>query len=142
MLKVTRNRSRQNSGFTLLELLLVMAILVVLAGMAGFAVINMNTNALQKAATVQINTFERQCDAFRLNVGYFPAKLDDLHKMPSDGNMTQIKWGGPYCKDPIPMDPWDQPYKYSIDQNNDRVVISSSGPDRQSGTQDDIPQIQ
>ena len=134
------SKRNRRQAFTLLELLLVMAILVVLAGLAGFSVISMQKGALSKAAYIQVQNLEDQCKAYKLNVGTFPAKLDDLHILPS--GMEQFKWGGPYLEDPVPMDPWGQPYKYNRDEQNDRVSIVSAGPDLQAGTQDDIPQVQ
>ena len=134
----TRSRNRR-SGFTLLELLLVMAILVVLASLAGFSVLNMRSNALSRAASIQISSFESMCKAYKLQVGMFPNTLDDLHVQPA--GMTKITWGGPYLEDPVPMDPWQRPYTYVADDMNDRVTITSNGPDGQANTEDDIPQI-
>jgi general secretion pathway protein G len=130
-------RRRRNSGFTLLELLLVMAILVVLASLSTFAVLGLQRNALSKAAATEIQNLKSQCIAFKLHVGNFPSSLDDLYAPPS--GMTPSQWGGPYVQDPIKGDPWKQPYKYSADEANDRVMITSNGPDRQEGTADDIP---
>lgn len=130
-------RNRRNSGFTLLELLLVMAILVVLASLSTFAVLGLQRNALSKAAATEISNLKSQCIAYKLHVGVFPTSLDDLFVPPS--GMTQIQWGGPYVQEQIKGDPWKQPYNYSADEANDRVNITSNGPDRQQGTQDDIP---
>ena len=135
-----QTRSRRRKGFTLLELLLVMAILVVLASLAGFSVMSMRAGALSRAAFVQIQSLEDQCKAYKLNVGNYPNTLDDLHIMPS--GLTAMTWGGPYLDDPVPMDPWNNPYNYTKDELNDRVTITSNGKDGQSGTQDDIPQVQ
>jgi general secretion pathway protein G len=54
--------------------------------------------------------------------------------------MTKSQWGGPYLDDPVPMDPWGNAYKFAADELNDRVTITSSGKDRQSGTEDDVPE--
>ena len=134
----TRSRNRR-SGFTLLELLLVMAILVVLASLAGFSVLNMRSNALARTAFIQIEMLESNCKAYKLQVGVFPNTLDDLHVQPA--GMTRITWGGPYLEDPVPLDPWQRPYTYTADDMNERVTITSNGPDGQAGTEDDIPQI-
>jgi general secretion pathway protein G len=132
-----KTRSRQNAGFTLLELLLVMAILVVLASLSTFAVLGLQRNALSKAALTEINNLKSQCIAYKLHVGVFPTALDDLYAAPS--GMTPIQWGGPYIQEQVKGDPWKTPYNYSADEATDRVMISSNGPDRQQGTADDIP---
>lgn len=132
-----RARIRRKSGFTLLELMLVMAILVVLASLATYSVLSLQRSALSRAAEAEISTLKDQCKMFKLTVGNFPASLDDLHTLPS--GMSQSLWGGPYLEEPLKGDPWRQPYKYSADDANDRVTITSNGPDKQEGTADDIP---
>lgn len=130
-------RNRRKTGFTLLELLLVMAILVVLASLSTFAVLGLQRNALSKAALTEISNLKNQCTAYKLHVGVFPTSLNDLYSPPS--GMTPIQWGGPYLQEQLKGDPWKQPYNYSADETNDRVTITSNGPDRQQGTADDIP---
>ena len=132
-----KHRRPKNSGFTLLELLLVMAILVVLASLSIFAVLNLQTGAYRKSAFLQIKNLEEACTMFKLNVGSFPQTLDDLRTMPS--GMNQAQWGGPYIKVTVPADPWNRPYTYTADDANERVIITSNGPDGQAGTADDVP---
>ena len=133
-----RVRRTQRSGFTLLELLLVMAILVVLASLSTFAILGLQKSSLQRSAFLQIRMLEDACTMYKLNVGSFPSTLDDLYTNPS--GMTKSQWGGPYINDPIPMDPWRRPYTYNADEQNDRVVITSAGPDGQAGSDDDVPE--
>lgn len=135
----TRKLGKKRSGFTLLELLLVMAILVVLASLATVAVLSMQRNALRSTALLEIKTLSKACKMYKLQVYSFPAKLEDLHTLPSGLDMNS--WGGPYVEDAIDGDPWHRPYQYSPDDANDVVMISSSGPDGQSGTDDDVPDL-
>lgn len=132
-----KRQGRRNSGFTLLELLLVMAILVVLAGLSTVAVINLQRGAYQKTALVEIETMEKACKMYKLNAGSYPATLDDLYTNPT--GMSRAQWGGPYLDKPISNDPWQSPYSYTKDELNDRVTITSPGPDKQTGTEDDVP---
>ncbi len=132
------DRHVQRSGFTLLELLLVMAILVVLASLSTFAILNLQSSSLQKAAQVQVETFKDACTMYKLSVGSFPRTLNDLHALPS--GMTQAQWGGPYLDSRIPNDPWGRPYNYAPDNVSQSVQITSNGPDGQRNTNDDVPQ--
>ena len=130
----------RNSGFTLLELLLVMAILVVLASLSTFAILNLQKTSLQKTAFMEIETLKKACKMYRLTVGSFPQKLDDLHANPSGLSRTQ--WGGPYLEKSIQADPWQRAYTYSADELSGVVTIQSAGPDGQAGTEDDVPDPQ
>lgn len=130
-------RRQRNSGFTLLELLLVMAILVVLASLSTFAILSIKSTSLQKTAYLEIQTLSKACKMYKLNVGSFPAKLDDLYANPS--GLSRIQWGGPYVDEPVSADPWQRAYKYTPDDANERVMITSSGPDGRAGTEDDVP---
>ena len=136
-MKIKRQKFDRNSGFTLLELLLVMAILVVLASLSTVAIFSMQKSAYSKNALVEIKTLKDACKAYRLNVGSFPSQLDDLYNNPS--GLSRAAWGGPYVEEPVEGDPWNRPYKYTADEANDMVTITSSGPDGASGTDDDIP---
>jgi len=131
-----RNR-RRNQGFTLLELMLVVAILVVLAGLSSFAFLNMQRNTYSRAAAADISMLKQACLAFKINVGRFPSTLEELVIPP--GGMSPAQWGGPYLESPNIADPWGRPYMYSADDLSDRVFITSVGPDGQQGTADDIP---
>ena len=139
-IKRTKKTAGRNSGFTLLELLLVMAILVVLASLSGFAIIGMQKNALSKSAFIEIQSLEKACTAYRLNVGTFPQKLDDLYSPPN--GLSQAQWGGPFIEKPVKADPWRREYTYSADEAMGKVNIRSAGPDGQSGTPDDVPNPQ
>ena len=73
---------------------------------------------------------------YKLNVGAFPSKLQDLSTQPA--GMDLATWGGPYLGKPVVKDAWSQHYKYMPDERNNTVLIQSAGPDGQMGSQDDI----
>lgn len=133
-----RSRNQRRAGFTLMELLLVMAILVVMGGMVSFAFLNIQQNSMGDLTQTQINTFEEACMSFKLTHNRFPNKLDELVTVPS--GMSERQWRGPYLEgDKLPADPWANPYDYSKDERKNMVTIRSPGPDGQINTEDDIP---
>lgn len=132
-----RRFRRRNKGFTLLELMLVVAILVVLAGLATFAIGTMQKSAYSRIAGAEIAKLKDACMMFKLDVGRFPATLDELFSPPA--GLPPGRWSGPYLQEPVTGDPWGRPYTYVPDEATDRVIITSNGPDGVQGTADDIP---
>jgi general secretion pathway protein G len=119
-------------AFTLMEVLLVLAILVILGGMVGLMYQNVQGGANVKAAKTQINLLQQAVKMYQLNVQDLPA---DLNALISNPGMDDAEWGGPYIEK-LPQDPWGQPYNYTIQDG--KAVISSNGPDKQANTADDI----
>jgi general secretion pathway protein G len=119
-----------------MEILLVAAILVIIASMATLGFTAMQRSATSKLTLNEIKSLETGCNMFKITHLKFPNKLEELVQPVQGMNTTQ--WGGPYVKVSDFNDPWGQEYKYSVDEVNDRVLITSAGPDRQPGTEDDI----
>ena len=133
-----RRRSR-SSGFTLMEILLVLAILVVLGAMVGVGYNRVQINAMKSAARTQITLLEGAAKLYTLDVGSPPSSLDYLITEPTD-IPNPAKWQGPYLeKEQLPVDPWNQPYQYEIiDPATAKFRIWSNGPDQQPGSNDDL----
>lgn len=137
--KTTLRRSAMNrkaarrAAFTLMEVLLVLAILVILGGMVGVMYQNVQVGANKKAASAQIAQLQQAVKLYQLSAQSYPGKLEDLMSNPG---MDDATWGGPYIEK-IPVDPWQNPYVFSV-QDGGKPVISSNGPDGQSNTADDI----
>ena len=94
----------------------------------------------ESAASVEIKTLANACKMYKLNVGSFPAKLQDLSQLPS--GLNQAQWAGPYLDPPIVNDPWNRPYKYSPNDETNTVSIQSAGPNGEFGTLDDLSNAQ
>lgn len=132
-----RSRRRRH-GFTLIEVLLVLAILVVLGAIVGVNVMNAQRRAQADTAKAQISSLEGLMQQFALDVGGYPTTdqgLAALSQAPGDLR-NPAKWRGPYSDKEIPDDPWGNPYQYEL--QGEQIRIWSFGPDRQNGTADDI----
>ncbi len=131
--KLIRHR-RVRSGFTLIEVLLVLAILVVVAGFVVVNAVGVSDEANKKAVRTQINSVSGFVNIYRLNVGSYPTSLDSLYQQPAD-LADPSKWSAVMDK-AVPADPWGHPYEYKHDGT--KFEIRCVGPDGQSNTADDI----
>ena len=128
-------------GFTLMEVLLVLAILVILAGMALPAYQSIQRGAYNRAARAQMGAFDTALDAYRMDLGDYPMTGQGLQALlvpPGDvGDVSQGNW--PYLKKEV-LDPWGRPYQYEYPGRNNPYGpdIWSMGQDGASGTPDDI----
>ena len=137
-----RRRRTAGRGFTLVEVLLVLVILVVIASLVVTAIGPARRQANIRAARAQIGIFESALGLFQLDIGDYPQTdqgLEALREAPSDLNKPEA-WAGPYLQKPVPNDPWGQPYQYEYPGTHDELMpdIWSMGPDMIEGSDDDI----
>lgn len=117
-----------SSGFTLLELLVVMVIIGLLAGFVAPKYFSQVGKSQVKTAHVQIDGLEKALDLYRLDIGHYPNAeqgLNALYTRPSN----EPKWDGPYLKKPVPFDPWGNPYVYRQPGNHGDFDLYSFGKD-------------
>jgi len=135
-----RRRRCRRSGFTLIEVLLVLAILVVLGSLAVGLFTNTQKKANIKAAQAQINLLDTPITEYHLELKQYPSSLEALIAPPADLPPGAM-WGGPYLKDnQVPIDPWGSPYQYAAPGSNNPqgYDLWSLGPDGVEGSEDDI----
>jgi general secretion pathway protein G len=106
--KANRPARRADGAFTLVELLLVMTILAILAGIVLPKMAGRGEEARQKAAITQISTLGTALGAYEVDNGNYPRTLQSL--MVKD--RSAMNWHGPYMEKDIPNDPWGHPYVY------------------------------
>ena len=127
--KLYRKSKGRQRGFTLVELLLVLVILALIAGLVLPGIIGKAESAKAKAASSQISRIGMSVESFYLDTGVTPSSLDDLVNEPPG----VTGWNGPYIKNTLLKDPWGEPYKYAVPGEHGDFDIWSYGADRQQG---------
>ena len=125
-------QARLKRGFTLLELLVVMVIIGLLAGIVApqyFAQIG-KSNA--KVARAQIESFGQALDQYRLDVGQYPSSEQGLLAL-RNAPQQAARWQGPYLKRDVPDDPWGRAYVYKRPGQHGEYDLVSLGADGQPG---------
>ncbi len=127
------NRLRTTEhGFTLLELLVVMVIIGLLAGIVAPQYFSQLGKSNAKVAKAQIESFGQALDQYRLDVGQYPTAEQGLAALRvAPANMA--KWAGPYLKRDIPVDPWGNPYQYKAPGQHGDYDLISLGSDAAPG---------
>jgi general secretion pathway protein G len=141
MKRITRNRiGPVRSAFTLIELLLVMVILVILASIVVPKMSGYSEKARLTKAKTEISSFDTALAAFEVDCGRYPSDQEGLQALVTQPQGADGWKPGGYMKSVPATDPWGKPYIYHFPgtHNTSEPDISSSGPDQQEGTADDI----
>jgi general secretion pathway protein G len=129
-----RRRAAGRSAFTLLELLLVLAILVVLGGIVLVNFTGASDRANVNATITQLNSLKQAVQMYRITMNTLPKSLEELRDGPSD-SAKKAKWTGPIIET-IPDDAWGNAIKYEVKGNG--FELRSAGLDGQMNTEDDL----
>jgi len=132
-----QQRLGNNRGFTLIELMVVMVILGILAGLIVPRIMDRPEEARRTKAGVQIQSIEQALKLYKLDNGQYPTTeqgLQALVEPPATGNLAK-KWrtGGYLEKGKVPKDPWENDFIYICPGLHGDFDLSSYGPDAQAG---------
>ncbi|RZI80028.1 MAG: type II secretion system protein GspG [Rubrivivax sp.] len=128
--------SRHTGGFTLLEMLIVMVIIGLLAGLVGPRLFGKVDTSKVQTATTQIKMLRSAIGILQLDVGGIPTQEQGLKLLaePPGDETQRAQWKGPYIDGALPMDPWGHPFIYKVPGNNGQPFsITSLGADGKEG---------
>jgi general secretion pathway protein G len=144
-----RTRSDARRGFTLIEILLVLAIIVMLAGVTIVALVGTREGAKIDSTKALLASVETALETYNMHVSHYPTEeegnLQALRTKPAFENEQMAeRWRGPYVKQE-PRDPWNNLLNYQLGEagtmEEGQAVpyrLWSNGPDGVDGTEDDI----
>ena len=120
------------SGFTLIEIMIVLVILGGLMAILGKNIVSNLQKARTKEAYIQIKELSKNLDTYNLDCTQYPTTDQGLQALAQNpGSEACPNWGpDPYLKS-IPKDPWGMPYKYESDGS--KFVLKSFGKDKKPG---------
>lgn len=131
---VTRQR---RSGFTLLELVVVIIVLGLLVGLVGPQIIGRLSEAKGTTAKTQVELFSVALDGYRLDNGSYPTTEQGLAALREKPTRSPVpaNWRGPYLRKDVPLDPWGRAYLYRApgERNPNGFDLTSLGRDGKAG---------
>jgi general secretion pathway protein G len=120
------------SGFTLVEILVVITIIGLIMALVGPRVLNYLTDSKIKAAKIQIESLSNALELYYLDTGRYPSTSEGLPGLMRQTGGTG--WNGPYLRSSaVPNDPWGHPYVYRSPGQDRAYDILSLGADGQEG---------
>jgi general secretion pathway protein G len=131
-------------GFTLLEMLVVLVIITLIAGLVGPRLFGQIEGAKLKTANAQIQMLKGALGTLYLDIGRYPTDQEGLAILTAPPSDEKVKpfWKGPYPDGPVPLDPWNHPYQYSTPGSNGQpFALYSLGADGQPGGVDNNADI-
>jgi general secretion pathway protein G len=111
-----RDRTFGQEGWTFVEAIVVIAIIVMLTGTVAFTAVRYVERARRASAQIQVESFGLALQAYYLDTGGFPTEFQGLGSLWSQPMIAPVtdRWAGPYVDRPIGDDPWGWPFDYRV----------------------------
>lgn len=130
------NTKTHQRGFTMIELLVVLVILGLLAGLVGPKMFGKVDSAKTKTVETQLKLLKSALQTYRLDMGEYPSTQEGLGAIirSPDSTRAQQNWKGPYLDEEVPLDPWGTVYQYRREPNGlQDFTLYSLGADAKPG---------
>lgn len=131
------------AGFTLIEILVVIAVIAVLATLVAPEVFKHLGSARESTARSQVEMLGAALDAYRLDLGRYPTTQEGLAALRQAPAGAGARWRGPYLRKEVPPDPWGNPYEFRSPgtvnpRNYDLLSLGADGKPGGEGEDADI----
>jgi general secretion pathway protein G len=132
---------RRQAGFTLVEILVVLAIIGMIMSLVGPRVLSYLTESKYKAARIQVETLASSMELFFIDNSRYPLEAEGLQALVTAPPSLKT-WSGPYLRSAsVPLDPWGKPYRYTTKDRGRSFVLTFAAPDANSGEEASKNQI-
>ena len=144
MLRHPETARARRAAFTLFEILIVVALIALLAGVAVMNADKIFGQNQEQIARIFVKqSLDVPMTSYKIAMGGYPTTEEGIQALVTAPGSNAERWRGPYIKTDggkLPTDPWGTPYlyRYPGTHNTDRYDVWSAGPDRKEGTADDI----
>ena len=144
MLRNPETARARRAAFTLFEILIVVALIALLAGVAVMNADKIFGQNQEQIARIFVKqSLDVPMTSYKIAMGGYPTTEEGIQALVTAPGSNAERWRGPYIKTDggkLPTDPWGTPYlyRYPGTHNTDRYDVWSAGPDRKEGTADDI----
>ncbi|MBA3656114.1 MAG: type II secretion system major pseudopilin GspG [Gemmatimonadaceae bacterium] len=127
--------TESRSGFTLIEMVVVLAVIALLAALVGPQIVGRVSEARGTSAKAQIELFSTALENYRLDNGGYPTTSQGLAALRTKPASAPIpfNWRGPYLRKAVPADPWGKPYQYRSSVDGAPFEVASYGRDGRPG---------
>ncbi|HEY1723154.1 MAG TPA: type II secretion system major pseudopilin GspG [Magnetospirillaceae bacterium] len=135
--KTEQDEAEDIRGFSLIEMLVVLALIGLVTALIGPQVVGYLGDAKQDAAKAEISNIETSLDLFKLDVGRYPTEQEGLAALVEKPDSIS-HWHGPYLRhDHVPDDPWGHAYVFHVPGKHERYDLFTRGPEGNQDEPDD-----